>query len=205
MAVHIAFDLCNLHETEARSLVVMLNAFTDDTLITRTPQGLKVETAPETDHVPLFDHPEVPVKRNAREKDYVTTSTPITPIPTPDPVEMVEEKAPASEPEVPVVPEHGGEIKVTRRGRPKKVTVDPTSAPTSVQAPVPVPESVPAGTAASAPTVAELRDHLKTFTSRHTVQDGIELLKDFGCTRVSEIVNIPQGEQITFVDRCKNA
>ncbi len=188
MAVQISFDLMSLHESEARSLIVMLDAFTHVALMTRIEDGIKVETAPapETDHTPLFAHAEVSAQHQA-------IAIPVT-MATPDPVvaPVVEEKASAPEPEVFATGDEP--TKVIRRGRPKKVTVEE----------VPIPTLTPTESS-KVFSVPELRDHLKNYTARHTVQDGIELLKDFGCNRVSEIAAIPQWEQTIFVDRCVNA
>lgn len=65
-------------------------------------------------------------------------------------------------------------------------------------APAPEPEKAAPSTGA-APTLDDLRNALQTYTEKHDMKAGIELLKDFGVQRVSEIQNLDVEAQREFV------
>lgn len=48
----------------------------------------------------------------------------------------------------------------------------------------------------------ELREALQTFTAERTMAEGIDLLRSYGCVRVSEIANLPAEKQAEFVAKC---
>jgi len=49
------------------------------------------------------------------------------------------------------------------------------------------------------PTIEALREALRTYTIKHGMSAGIALLKQFGCTKVSEIQDMPLAEQANFL------
>lgn len=104
---------------------------------------------------------------------------PIAKAPTPEP------EAVAPDPE----PEPAPEAK-PRRGRPRKEAAEAPVAPAA---------EAPADTTAKPPTADDLRAALMAYTKAHDVNAGLELLKDFGCQRISEMVDKPQADQLEFI------
>lgn len=90
-----------------------------------------------------------------------------------------------------------------KRGRPKKE--NPTPAPASVEPPAmdaepSTPDSAPAPTAAK-PILDDLRNALMALTAKSGMAAGLELLQEFGCQRVTEIMNLPVDQQLNFMAR----
>lgn len=90
-----------------------------------------------------------------------------------------------------------------KRGRPRKNAVEPTSA----VEPEPAAADPVAGSPVLAtevpPTQDELRTALKALTEKAgDLLPGINLLKEFGCTRVPELCALPAAKQHEFITRC---
>jgi hypothetical protein len=45
----------------------------------------------------------------------------------------------------------------------------------------------------------QLRKALETYNGKHGLQKSMELLKDFGCQRVSETADLAVAEQVEFI------
>jgi hypothetical protein len=92
--------------------------------------------------------------------------------------------------------------------RPKKSE----AAPVDPSAPTAASEPSAAGTTASpvldsqAPSQDQLRAALKALTEKAgDLQPGINLLQEFGCSRVPDLCALPAARQNEFLARCANA
>ena len=87
--------------------------------------------------------------------------------------------------------------------------------PTTASAPTPsalVPAAAPAATPATAlpsgaevPTGDDLRAALKVYAKVHGMPKAIELIKDFGCERISELETRPITDRLEFMKLASNA
>lgn len=201
MAITIQFELASISKAEAAGLMAMLNNFHG--AVTMTPAVENTTNSPSATAYTLEVTPEEKVEQGLETEGGASVAQPQAQV-----ITVEAEKV--------VVPEHAAPEK-PRRGRPSKQAaqpnttqpkevapepVDPTSAPTpqaKQNAPVaPAPQNSPK-------TVDILRSALKDYTSRHDVQAGIDLLKDFGCNRVSEVAELSADEQDNFIKLCETA
>lgn len=83
-----------------------------------------------------------------------------------------------------------------KRGRPRK-----EAAATAEPEPTEPKASTPAQPVA-APSVDELRAALQGYTEKHGMQNGIDLLKEFGAARISELVALGTVTQVAFMSHC---
>lgn len=167
--MNIAFDTSSTTRAEVRAIMALLsNLFVED-----------------NQPVLPFPPPNSPVP---------------TPIPTPIPVELppaavtpqTTEAAPAESQSSTEVPAE----QPARRGRPRKNQAQPEAAQESqTEQTQAQPEAQPAAepTPAVAPkplTAEDLRALLNGFIARHSMEAAIEVLKSFGCNRVSEALTM---------------
>lgn len=186
MSLLINFDLGNLTKVEARALVIMLSSI--EGVTTMTP---KKDTTPgkATDSIKVESTPLPPVEPDCTPQAGAAVADVAI-----EPAADAPETSHPTDTSVPTEPVEN--VVKGRRGRPKKETpVEPT---------VPAAEA-PAAEAETIYDVPFLRAKLKAFTERHDVQAGIDLLKDFGCSRVTDMAALPRDEQETFINRCDHA
>ena len=122
---------------------------------------------------------------------------PVTPAPEPEIAAVPSASAAvAPEPEAAAPSAPADPEPKPRRGRPRKdASAESAAAPEAETAVGPEAE----GPVAKAPTADELRAALMTYTKAHDVNSGLELLKDFGCQRISEMADKPVSDQVEFI------
>ena len=79
------------------------------------------------------------------------------------------------------------------------IQAGPVSAPAVATPPVSTPASV------SEPTGDDLRAALKIYSKTHGMPKAIELIKDFGCERISELETKPLADRLEFMNLAQNA
>lgn len=186
MAVFINFEMSTISEAEAKGLVAMLQSIQG--VVTMTPKtdttsgkatdSIKVESTP----LPSVE-PDCTPQAGAAVADVAIEPTTVAPE-TSHPTDTSVSTEPVEN------------VAKGRRGRPKKEAPVETTAPAT---------EAPAAEAETVYDVPFLRGKLKAFTERHDVQAGIDLLKDFGCSRVTDMAGLPRDEQETFINRCDHA
>ena len=137
----------------------------------------------------------------------VVQETPAEPEATTAPTEPVE--APVAVlghvPAEPMAP-----VKRVRRTKAEIEAARAAEAPAPAPAPTPTPTPAPAPGPTSiielpVPTLDKLRSALQSYTERKGMPAGIELLKDFDCARVSELITMPVEQQCEFLTLAANA
>lgn len=90
------------------------------------------------------------------------------------------------------------EMEAARAQEPEKI--EPAQPPAQPPAPTPAPQLPPATEQPAAPiSIDDLRTALQTFTSANGMPAGIELLKKFGCSRISELAAKDEATKKQFV------
>ena len=91
----------------------------------------------------------------------------------------------------------------------QEVAADPIQAGpvTAPATSVPKPEPAASATAAATPepTGDDLRAALKVYSKTHGMPKAIELIKDFGCERISELETKPLADRLEFMKLAQNA
>ena len=91
----------------------------------------------------------------------------------------------------------------------QEVVADPIQAGpvTAPATSVPKPEPAASATAAATPepTGDDLRTALKVYSKTHGMPKAIELIKDFGCERISELETKPLADRLEFMKLAQNA
>ena len=84
------------------------------------------------------------------------------------------------------------------------IQAGPVTAPATS---VPKPEPAASATAAATPepTGDDLRAALKVYSKTHGMPKAIELIKDFGCERISELETKPLADRLEFMKLAQNA
>lgn len=89
------------------------------------------------------------------------------------------------------------------------VAADPIQAgpvtPPATSAPKPEPTASATAAATAEPTGDDLRAALKVYAKVHGMPKAIELIKDFGCERISELETKPVTDRLEFMKLASNA
>ena len=83
-----------------------------------------------------------------------------------------------------------------RRGRPPKLE-QPVVEQITIPVPLPLPE--PPIVLETEVTLDEVKDRLKSYVAKNGLSEGILLLKEFGCARISEL---DRAQYPQFIERC---
>ena len=192
MSVEININLDTLTPKTARALIAALNAIGPDHDVVVEPKEESVTIIPE----PAWDRE---ATRRPIPSQMPVAIEPVDVEVVPHDFAHISDTLPS---EVELEPELPLPAPSKKRGRPKK---EKEAAPVATVEPEPsTPEVSEPAQPVAAPSVDDLRAALQGYTERKDMQAGIDLLREFGCARISELALQPAEVQRAFVSYCND-